>query len=76
MLTSSLLAVGIHGVMCSSPLEMNSPLIDLPRACCSMTAVAEGVLTSRAAHDLARKKGIDCPTIEVRPSWQFAVVNA
>eukprot|EP00887_Chlorella_sp_A99_P004238 scaffold15.g4238.t1 len=30
----------------------------------SMTAVAEGILTSRAAHDLAAKKGIDCPTIE------------
>lgn len=30
----------------------------------SMTAVAEGVLTSRSAHDLAKKKGIDCAVIE------------
>ncbi|PRW59103.1 glycerol-3-phosphate dehydrogenase [Chlorella sorokiniana] len=27
-------------------------------------AVAEGVLTSRSAHHLAQKQGIDCPTIE------------
>lgn len=31
----------------------------------SMSAVAEGVLTSRSAHDLAKKKGIDCAVIEV-----------
>ena len=30
----------------------------------TMTAVAEGVLTSKSAHDLAKKKGIDCPVIE------------
>lgn len=30
----------------------------------TMTAVAEGVLTSKSAHDLARKKGIECPVIE------------
>ena len=30
----------------------------------SMNAVAEGVLTSKSSHDLARKKGIECPVIE------------
>lgn len=29
----------------------------------TMTAVAEGVLTSKSAHDLAQAKGIDCPVI-------------
>ena len=29
----------------------------------SMTAVAEGVLTSRSAHEYALKKGIECPVI-------------
>lgn len=30
----------------------------------SMTAVAEGVLTSRSAHHLAKKLGVECPVIE------------
>lgn len=30
----------------------------------SMSAVAEGVLTSKSAHDLAKKMGVDCPVIE------------
>ena len=29
----------------------------------SMQAVAEGILTSKAAHDLAMKEGIECPVI-------------
>lgn len=29
----------------------------------SMNAVAEGVLTSRAANDLANKLGVDCPVL-------------
>ena len=31
---------------------------------CLQGAVAEGVLTSRSAHHLAQKKGIECPVIE------------
>lgn len=31
---------------------------------CLQGAVAEGVLTSRSAHHLAQRQGIDCPTIE------------
>lgn len=30
----------------------------------SMSAVAEGVLTSKSAHNLAKKMGVDCPVIE------------
>lgn len=30
----------------------------------TMTAVAEGVLTSKSAHDLAKKKGIACHVID------------
>lgn len=29
-----------------------------------MTAVAEGVLTSKSAYHFAQKKGIECPVIE------------
>lgn len=37
----------------------------------SMIAVAEGVLTSRAAHDLATKLGIECPII----SQMFSIIH-
>lgn len=36
-------------------------LVDITK---SMKAVAEGVLTSKAAHELACRTGIECPTIE------------
>ena len=35
-----------------------------PASACLQGAVAEGVLTSRSAHHLAQKKGIECPVIE------------
>lgn len=41
-------------------LGKGEPLAEINK---SMTAVAEGVLTSRAAHHLAQKEGIECPVI-------------
>jgi glycerol-3-phosphate dehydrogenase (NAD(P)+) len=45
----------------------------------SMSAVAEGVLTSKSAHNLAKKMGVDCPVIEgiykVRRLQSFTTIS-